>query len=44
MAVGRVSGNISLMDGHTGQPCGDIAAASASDSEVEDRLDPKCKL
>ena len=30
MAVGRVSGCISLLDGHTGQSHGDISPASSS--------------
>lgn len=30
VAVGRVSGCISLLDGHTGQPRGDISPASSS--------------
>ena len=38
VAVGRVSGCISLLDGHTGQPRGVISPASSSgESDESDR-------
>jgi hypothetical protein len=37
VAVGRVSGKISLLNGHTGQDCGEIGPASTSGSQDDDR-------